>query len=485
MPNTVEAKVAQSNGPAFVERNGNKIALNEGDAIYESDLIITGSDTTLDLAFRDGTKSRIGPDSEMRLVDFEFGPGEEASFVVNLTQGAMRTVTGEIVKLNPEAFEVVTPRATAGIRGTEFITEVRGDTENHVVLYISGGSVMVLDSVNGTTLSFDKPLMGSTVGADGSLSAKSYSIQEMTAMLSQISPAMGANIPTKAEDQGKWSDINTDMHANSSDVMAGLNVSIVYDDAQTLESLLTALQKTAGIIINSVVAAPAEAALLQTENLEEMSFATEMLQEELIASTNVFSESVNSSSSSSIANNHSNLGSHSSGSTGSGSGGLTGGNIPADLGTTGQSYSDNNLTASVSGTNNNDSFTYYNVSGHTINAGNGNDSVNITNLSGGYVYLENGNDIVNVTNFTGGTIDGGSGFDFIVYNGDLSGKNVTNVEAQITGSGASSISSLTDLQNLGVVVNTNNTITCDNNWSYDSASNAYTNATQNITITLL
>lgn len=117
----------------FVERQGNRIELNEGDGIYELDVIITDAGTTSDILFRDGTKSRLSPNTELKLDDFEFGVGEDTSFIMNLTRGAMRAITGELVKLDPEAFETITPRATTGKRGTEFFIPVTATQEyfNH------------------------------------------------------------------------------------------------------------------------------------------------------------------------------------------------------------------------------------------------------------------------------------------------------------------------------------------------------------------
>ena len=73
MDTITDATLSNATGSVFVEREGVRISLNEGDGIYESDLIITGPDTTADITFRDGTKSRLSPDTELKLVDFDFG----------------------------------------------------------------------------------------------------------------------------------------------------------------------------------------------------------------------------------------------------------------------------------------------------------------------------------------------------------------------------------------------------------------------------
>ncbi len=428
MPNTIEATITRSTGPAFVERNGSKISLNEGDGIYESDLIITGSETTIDISFRDGTKSRIGPDSEMRLVDFEFGENEDASFVVNLTQGAMRTVTGEIVKLNPEAFEVITPRATAGIRGTEFITEVKGDTENHLVLYISGGSVMLVKGENGQTLSFDKPLQGTSIASDGSMQARSYSMTEMQSLINDIAPSIGGNIPTNSESQGDWSDANNIKDAKSSDMMAGVEVSIVYDNAETLETVLVALQESSGIIINSVTASPemANKELEEITLLDIPSITDTYIEENLAENNGIFNTD---SIFASLGGNHGNMGEHNTHEP----------SIKPEIKPEGGNYGGMNEHIYVNqsaptGNAGDDRYIYSSVQGK-LDAGNGDNSISISNVySGADISAGSGNDTIYIDSITGGIVDAGNGNNFISINT----LNNPNVDI-ITGSGNDTI----------------------------------------------
>ncbi len=475
MPNTVEATIIRSTGPAFVERNGVKVSLKEGDAIYESDLIITGSETTIDISFRDGTKSRIGPDSEMRLVDFEFGENEDASFVVNLTQGAMRTVTGEIVKLNPEAFEVITPRATAGIRGTEFITEVNGDSERHLVLYISGGSVMLVKNENGQSLSFDKPLQGTSINADGSMQARSYSMNEMQSLINDIAPSIGGNIPTNPDAQGDWADANNLTHAKSSDSMAGIEVSIVYDDAVALETVLVALQENSGIIVNSVTASSE----IANQNLEDITLletpniTNTFIDENVLGNNSIFnSESIFAS----LGGNHANLGSHNN----------TEPSIKPENKPNGNDYGsfteniNQGQTAPVGGAGD-DRYIYNSMQG-TLNAGDGNNSIAITTLENSLseVITGSGNDTIHIGSYTGGDITTGAGNDTIhiksanANNGDTintgAGNDILFIKA--TGSAAGWIDNKIDMgSGYDVIVHTGTLNNISNQSGYEAAIN--------------
>ncbi len=207
MPNISDATLLKTTGSIFVEREGERIELQEGDGIYESDTIITGPDTTADIIFRDGAKSRLSPDTELKLVDFDFGAGEDPSFIMDLAQGAMRTVSGEVVKMNPEAFELVTPRATVGIRGTEFINAVDGANETHVVLFIAEGHIMKVTNSDGQSIDLSTPLQMIQMqeGDAGPLTIQKYSMAQMESVIESLAPTLGNDFPTSEAEQGDWS----------------------------------------------------------------------------------------------------------------------------------------------------------------------------------------------------------------------------------------------------------------------------------------
>ncbi len=161
--NVREATITQKSGFVYVEREGERVTLEVGDAIYESDLIVTGADTTAEVQYLDGTTSRLAPNTQMRLVDFEFDANMngENSFLVDIAAGAMRTVTGEIVKLNPDAFEIATPRATVGIRGTDIATQINSDgSETHLVISIGKGHRVEITTHDGQLFSLQSPSEG-------------------------------------------------------------------------------------------------------------------------------------------------------------------------------------------------------------------------------------------------------------------------------------------------------------------------------------
>jgi hypothetical protein len=88
------------------------------DDVYHNEAIETGDDSATEFVFLDETKLALGPNSRMVLDSFVYDPDpSKASFVMTATAGVFRFVSGKIPK---SAYEIRTPNATIGIRGTVF-----------------------------------------------------------------------------------------------------------------------------------------------------------------------------------------------------------------------------------------------------------------------------------------------------------------------------------------------------------------------------
>jgi hypothetical protein len=146
----------------------------KGDALYEGDTVITGTQGRAQLQFVDGARTALRPGSELVIESYRPVTEEQngellvangGSAVLGLLKGGMRAVSGKITKGNPDGMTVKTPVATMGIRGTDFtVVLTRGDGEA-VVLNISvrDGVVRVsneLGEIDVTTGEFAQALQG-------------------------------------------------------------------------------------------------------------------------------------------------------------------------------------------------------------------------------------------------------------------------------------------------------------------------------------
>lgn len=97
-------------------------------AVEEGDIITTASKSFAVIRMLDNTKLTLKPDTSIAIGTFSVEEGEEEG-CINLLKGGLRTVTGLIGQRKPESFQIDTPIASIGIRGTDFIVRICVDDE--------------------------------------------------------------------------------------------------------------------------------------------------------------------------------------------------------------------------------------------------------------------------------------------------------------------------------------------------------------------
>jgi hypothetical protein len=99
------------------EAHGGGATLQAGSSLYTNETIGTGPAGQAELHFNDSTKLSVGPSSNVRLDKFVYDPnkGGAGKVAISATKGAYRFITGEQDK---KAYEIKTPYATLGVRGT-------------------------------------------------------------------------------------------------------------------------------------------------------------------------------------------------------------------------------------------------------------------------------------------------------------------------------------------------------------------------------
>jgi len=108
-------------GAVTATQDGKTLRLYRGATIIVGDRLRTGKNGRLKLRMIDGTEITLGENSEFIVRAYELnaaaGIGRSA---LELTRGFFRAVTGKITKLRDNTFEVKTPLAIIGVRGTDF-----------------------------------------------------------------------------------------------------------------------------------------------------------------------------------------------------------------------------------------------------------------------------------------------------------------------------------------------------------------------------
>ncbi|GGP24330.1 FecR domain-containing protein [Silvimonas amylolytica] len=106
--------------------DGKTNVLHKGDDINKGDVIATGANSWVVLKMEDGASLTLRPNGKLRIIDYVYDPDnpQNGRSWLSLLQGAMRSVTGAIGKLNHDSYQLTTPTATIGIRGTDYDVDV-------------------------------------------------------------------------------------------------------------------------------------------------------------------------------------------------------------------------------------------------------------------------------------------------------------------------------------------------------------------------
>jgi hypothetical protein len=113
---------------------GGSRPLAAGSNVFAREVVRTGEQSIAQLLFLDETSLSIGPQSEVTLDRFVFDPNRGAGNVsVNLSRGALRFVSGS---QQPSSYQIRTPVATIGVRGTIFDAYVALNAQKQWVLVL-------------------------------------------------------------------------------------------------------------------------------------------------------------------------------------------------------------------------------------------------------------------------------------------------------------------------------------------------------------
>src|SRR6266571_831564 len=134
------------------EASGRAHALLKGAEVGSGDKIASGADGRAQIRFSDGGYVSLQPNSEFDIKQYRFNGKADGteSAPFGLFKGALRTVTGVVGRINRNRYQITTPTATIGIRGTGGLIQVNNDGSTLVIgtsgiwsLTNNGGSIDV------------------------------------------------------------------------------------------------------------------------------------------------------------------------------------------------------------------------------------------------------------------------------------------------------------------------------------------------------
>ena len=139
--------------------SANARLLRQGAMVDEGDVIVTGPKGYVQLLLDDGTKIAIRPNSSFEIEALEMpasatapavGAGITMKASFKLQKGGFRTLTGRIAQQNPSVYQVTTPAAIIGVRGTNYSTRLCagdcGSGDDGLYVGVSEGAATLTNS---------------------------------------------------------------------------------------------------------------------------------------------------------------------------------------------------------------------------------------------------------------------------------------------------------------------------------------------------
>ncbi|MBU2645012.1 FecR domain-containing protein [bacterium] len=154
-------EVARFSGNASATLENKRRPLDEGDAVYEGDLIRTGTATRLLIRMADGAEIVLGDGTTLLIERYRFNTSnQEDQAVLQVKQGVFHSKSGRLASRHPDRFRIKTAFAAIGVKGTEFwggfwesgVFDVALLQGKGVILTNPGGTVEITTIGWGTSL---------------------------------------------------------------------------------------------------------------------------------------------------------------------------------------------------------------------------------------------------------------------------------------------------------------------------------------------
>lgn len=141
------AKFTFVRGRVDVLRVGEKRAklVRLGEVVNAGDIVRTKSKSRAQLLFVDGTKINISQKSRIQIKEYMFNPDKTSRSVIKSFRGTIRAIVSKFFAKKNSLFNVETPTAIVGVKGTDFITSVLSPFKTDVMVLKGRVSVRNID----------------------------------------------------------------------------------------------------------------------------------------------------------------------------------------------------------------------------------------------------------------------------------------------------------------------------------------------------
>lgn len=118
-------QIKRLTGEVTVVRNQQRLVATPGFAIEAKDRLMTGKDGSVGFTTTDNSLVALGPNSQLVIDQYAFNQqSHDGNIAFRFLKGSFAVVSGLLAKIQPDKAKFLTPTATIGIRGTEFVVAI-------------------------------------------------------------------------------------------------------------------------------------------------------------------------------------------------------------------------------------------------------------------------------------------------------------------------------------------------------------------------
>ncbi len=140
----VIGKITRLKGRVTINRDGAKIGISatNGMDLRQNDIIKTRSKSYLRFELNDGSIMTLGQKAELTLDTFTYNPEKKKRVAFfKVAVGKLRVFANRMLKYRDNRFQIKTPTAVAGVRGTVFMVWVESPTITRIACFDSAVEV--------------------------------------------------------------------------------------------------------------------------------------------------------------------------------------------------------------------------------------------------------------------------------------------------------------------------------------------------------
>ena len=134
-------------------KTGQMVKARIGEKVYPKDIVITGKDARAKIVMVDNNEINVSPESQIEIQHYEFDPkAGKKEVLLNVIYGKVRAKVEQKYDGKSSKFQVKTPAALAGVRGTDFMTSYNREDHSSQVVTFRGAVKFGLPGPGGTIL---------------------------------------------------------------------------------------------------------------------------------------------------------------------------------------------------------------------------------------------------------------------------------------------------------------------------------------------